>query len=302
MDNINFVVDDNKKSLIKEIDNYNSLKLRYNNIFNYSSEKVILNSQNINKPDTSIQNIKYNTLLGSPNTVEIIRSTGGTYPRFIFKKNNKTQLLRGIYITFRWSGTKEAYNYNNLDNKKWCLGLGNYNSGCRTSDFNMPPKSGEYVTYYVPIVNKSCNSYNLENIYWLTTSHITYDKNFLAIWEFKNIIFQFENNDIIELQNQLINKYINIRNLFNDLNKNINDLLKYNKNIKQNENNWNKLATMGNDLKKEYNNFLINNSDIDSNAQNIDSLKVLNSNSLMYGGIFVLNIIIIFMLFKNLTK
>lgn len=302
MDNISSDFEYNKSELIQEINNYNSLKLKYNNMINSSSENVTLNSANFKRPDTSIDNIKYTNVLGSPPTIQITRSNGGSFPRFFFKKNNKKRLFRGIYITFRWAGTKEAYDYNNLNNKKWCLGLGDYNNNCRTSEFNMPPKSGEYVTYYVPITNKSCNNYNLESIYWLTTSRINYDKKFIAVWEFKNINFQFENNHILELENQLINKYNNITELFNRLNQNVNDLLKYDKNIELDENNWNNLAKMGNDLKKEYNNFLINNSDIDYNAQNIDSLKVLNSNSLIYSGIFLLNIIIIFTLFKNLSK
>lgn len=79
-------------------------------------------------------------------------------------------------------------------------------------------------------------------------------------------------------------------------------MLKYDYNDKnKSKYEWNKLINLSNKAKSNYN-ILINEGYYTFSGQKEDSLKVLNSNLLMYGGILLLNIIIIITIFKNSIK
>jgi hypothetical protein len=305
MNNIFSTVEQNIYDLSSKLRHYENSKKYYDDFIKDKNINVILNENNIRSMDSSIAKIRYNKSLGTTSSFLITRSTGGSFPRFLFKPNDKS--LKGsdykVKITLRWAGTPESYNFHSLNTKKWCLGLSD--TLCRTTSANMPPINGEYVTYSVRGNSNQWNNINLEYIKWLSNSNIRYNKDNPFILEFKSIIFEFNSEYKIGLERDLNSQYNNIINLFNTINTDIQMLLNYDKiNINNNKDSWINLVNISNNLKKEYNNFLVNNYNAynDFNAQSIDTSTLIKSNSLMYGGIILLNIIIISILFKQITK
>jgi hypothetical protein len=294
--------DNLKYKLNLDINNYKELKSKYdiyiyNLIYNYSVD--LSYKQNINQFDSTISPIIFNK---SNNSILIKRSSGGSFPRFAFKSGDN--IFRGndynrIKVTFRWAGTPESYDYYGLDNKKWCIGIGNYPSLCRTTDAQMPPKTGEYVSYILTSNHGGWTNNNLQWLNWIGPS-INYNSNYDAIWEFKEINILMNNTYKDKLFSELKKKYQLVNNTINDMNNVIKQLLGYDI-IGKNEikKTWGKMIEQSNELKKDYNNLLIKD---DLSGQKIEQNSFLILNSIKYTGWILLNIILLTTLIKNIRN
>jgi hypothetical protein len=300
-DNIINQFDNLKYKLNVNINNYKQLKRKYDNLVQVYEHNVNLsNKQNVNRFDSTISPITFNI----NNSILIKRSSGGSFPRFAFKPDNK--IFNGndyntIKVTFRWAGNPQSYDYYQLNNKKWCVGIGNGASLCRTTDDLMPPKTGEYVTYTLTSTHSRWINHNLQWLNWVGPS-INYNSKYDAVWEFKEIKILINEKYKLKLFNDLKSSYKLINNNINDMNNLIKQLLKYDI-IGKNEIKivWDKMLEKSNELNEDYNNLLITNNN-DLNAQKVEQNLFLTTNSIRYTGWIILNIVLITVLIKNITR
>lgn len=193
-------------------------------------------------------------------TIKSYYKSQASFPRFRFKASDENNTIKGEYykrlkITFRWAGTAQSYDSNNLLNKKWCLTAGGGVAGCRTASYDLPPKSGEYIEYIVTITNQGV--LNSNKIDWMGWNGPSYDsavdkENNPVIFEFKEISYI---PDINRFNIRFNNLYNSIKAKINLLNKDIIELKGYdNKNKYLDE--WNNLINSSNELNDTYNNLL----------------------------------------------
>lgn len=248
--------------------------------------------------DTSTRPLEFNN---STKTFTISRGNNGSFPRFRFrpKPENKIDgtIFRKIKITFRWLGTEKSYNYHNLNNKKWCIGSGPKPSGCRSDSSDMPPVTGEYISYIINITdNDILNNKNIEWMNWKGPDMgPNQDSLNVAKWEFKEIIFI---QDHIKIKTLLDTKINEIKNKINLLKNDILELKKRD-NSKTLTNEWNNLIKKSVDLNNSYNNLLNEYNSYNTNIGSTNtSGRISKSKNLEYFGFMCSIIIMIYLIIK----
>lgn len=298
-ENIFSKINQTRYELTSQLNYYKTSKKNYEDFIKDKNINVILNNENIKNIDDSVI-INFKKEFGESTSLYLTTYNKGSYPHFIFKPNNKIISSKDytIKITLRWAGTPESYNFHKINEKKWCIGF--EETRCKTNKDNMPPINGNYVTY-----SFNFNNYydNLTWIKWLISSPLSNNEEYPIVFEFKSIIFEFNSENKLKMEQELKDNYNNIISLFNILNNDIQTILNYDmkqqlylyQNIDRST-----IFQLMEDLKKENVDFIVSNHD-SFNAQNIDMKRLINSNRLMYGGVLLLNFIIIMTLFKQLS-